>query len=88
MSKFNKKLIKILTPCKTPEKQVLMGNEAVARGAIEAGVRGVFAYPGTPSTEISEVFKNVSTFQIDPEQKKTYPELTKDPIYFEYSINE
>jgi len=88
MSKFNKKLIKILTPCKVPEKQVLMGNEAVARGAIEAGVRGVFAYPGTPSTEISEVFKNINIFQIDPEQKSKFPDLTNDPVYFEYSVNE
>lgn len=65
-----------------------MGNEAVARGAIESGVRGVFAYPGTPSTEISEIFKNVNLFQIDPEQKKEHPDLTNDPIYFEYSVNE
>ncbi len=32
----------------------LMGNEAIARGAWEAGVRVAAAYPGTPSTEILE----------------------------------
>ncbi|UCG01654.1 MAG: indolepyruvate ferredoxin oxidoreductase subunit alpha [Candidatus Heimdallarchaeota archaeon] len=31
---------------------VLLGNEAIARGIIEAGVAGVFTYPGTPSSEI------------------------------------
>jgi len=36
------------------KKQVLSGNEAVARGAYEAGVRFASAYPGTPSTEILE----------------------------------
>jgi len=35
-------------------KALLTGNEAVARGAWEAGVRVVTAYPGTPSTEITE----------------------------------
>ena len=37
------------------EKKVMMlGNEAIARGAFEAGVKVSSAYPGTPSTEISE----------------------------------
>ena len=35
-------------------KQLLLGNEAVARGLYEAGVRVVSSYPGTPSTEITE----------------------------------
>lgn len=35
-------------------KELLAGNEAVARGAYEAGVRVASAYPGTPSTEIME----------------------------------
>ncbi len=39
----------------TNEKQIVMlGNEAIARGAYEAGVKVSAAYPGTPSTEISE----------------------------------
>lgn len=36
------------------EKKIMLGNEAIARGAYEAGVRVSAAYPGTPSTEISE----------------------------------
>ena len=35
-------------------RELLLGNEAVARGAIDAGISGVYAYPGTPSTEITE----------------------------------
>ena len=35
-------------------KQLMLGNEAIARGAYEAGVKVSAAYPGTPSTEISE----------------------------------
>ena len=36
------------------EKRIMLGNEAIARGAYEAGVKVSAAYPGTPSTEISE----------------------------------
>lgn len=36
------------------EKKLMLGNEAVARGLYEAGVRVVSSYPGTPSTEITE----------------------------------
>ena len=35
-------------------KELLQGNEAVARGLYEAGIRVVSSYPGTPSTEITE----------------------------------
>ncbi len=35
-------------------KEIMLGNEAVARGAYEAGVKFVSSYPGTPSTEITE----------------------------------
>ncbi len=35
-------------------KELLLGNEAVARGLYEVGVRVVSSYPGTPSTEITE----------------------------------
>ena len=35
-------------------KQLLLGAEAVAQGALDAGISGVYAYPGTPSTEITE----------------------------------
>ena len=33
---------------------LLLGDEAVALGALHAGLSGVYAYPGTPSTEITE----------------------------------
>ena len=36
-------------------KVIMLGNEAIARGAYEAGVTVSSAYPGTPSTEISEI---------------------------------
>lgn len=36
------------------EKRLLLGDEAVALGALHAGLSGVYAYPGTPSTEITE----------------------------------
>ena len=36
------------------QKNLLLGDEALALGALHAGLSGVFAYPGTPSTEIGE----------------------------------
>ena len=36
------------------EKRIMLGNDAIARGAYEAGVKVSSSYPGTPSTEISE----------------------------------
>ncbi|MGZ7136353.1 MAG: indolepyruvate ferredoxin oxidoreductase subunit alpha, partial [Methanobacterium sp.] len=55
------------------EKLFLLGNEAIARGAIEAGVQVVAAYPGTPSSEITE----------------TLAKYAKDlDIYVEWSTNE
>jgi indolepyruvate ferredoxin oxidoreductase alpha subunit len=55
------------------EKMLLLGNEAIARGAIEAGVAFASTYPGTPSSEISTNF-----FQMSHESD----------LYFEYSTNE
>ena len=40
------------------EKRLLLGDEAIALGAIHAGLSGVYAYPGTPSTEITEFIQN------------------------------
>jgi len=40
------------------EKLMLLGDEAIGMGAMDAGVSGVYAYPGTPSTEILEFFIN------------------------------
>lgn len=36
------------------EKRLILGDQAVALGALHAGISGVYAYPGTPSTEITE----------------------------------
>lgn len=36
------------------QKLVLLGAEAIAQGAMDSGISGVYAYPGTPSTEITE----------------------------------
>jgi indolepyruvate ferredoxin oxidoreductase alpha subunit len=55
------------------QKMLLLGNEAIARGAIEAGVAFATTYPGTPSSEISLNF-----FQMSQESD----------LYFEYSTNE
>jgi indolepyruvate ferredoxin oxidoreductase alpha subunit len=55
------------------ERVLLLGNEAIARGAVEAGVAFTSTYPGTPSSELSLNF-----FQMSRESD----------LYFEYSINE
>lgn len=36
------------------QKLMLLGDEAIAQGAMDAGLTGIYAYPGTPSTEITE----------------------------------
>lgn len=36
------------------QKSLFLGDEALAQGALDAGISGVYAYPGTPSTEITE----------------------------------
>ncbi|MCD5396135.1 MAG: indolepyruvate ferredoxin oxidoreductase subunit alpha [Candidatus Pacebacteria bacterium] len=56
----------------------LLGNEAIARGALEAGVDFVTQYPGTPSSEVGDTF-----FRLKEEIKKINP-----LFYFEYSTNE
>ena len=35
-------------------KNLLLGDEAIVQAALDAGLSGVYAYPGTPSTEITE----------------------------------
>ena len=40
------------------QKMLLLGAEAIAQGAIDGGMSGVYAYPGTPSTEITEYVQN------------------------------
>jgi indolepyruvate ferredoxin oxidoreductase, alpha subunit len=58
----------------SPGKELLLlGNEAIARGALEAGMAFATCYPGTPSSEIPEQFFHLSR---------------ETPLYFEYSTNE
>jgi indolepyruvate ferredoxin oxidoreductase alpha subunit len=40
------------------QKLLLLGDEAIAQAAIDAGISGIYAYPGTPSTEITEYVQN------------------------------
>jgi len=43
------------------KKLLLLGDEAVAQGAIDGGISGIYAYPGTPSTEIMEYVQRSKT---------------------------
>lgn len=52
--------------------EMLMGNEAIARGALDAGVNLIAGYPGTPSTEILE----------------SAARLNDGSVYVEWSVNE
>jgi len=58
---------------KPGSSMLMLGNEAIARGALEAGVALASTYPGTPSSEIA-----LNLFQISQETD----------LYFEYSTNE
>ncbi|MBM3257665.1 MAG: indolepyruvate ferredoxin oxidoreductase subunit alpha, partial [Candidatus Nealsonbacteria bacterium] len=55
------------------EKIILLGNEAIVRGALEAGVNFVSTYPGTPSSEIGNTFYRIAK---------------EAGVYFEFSTNE
>jgi len=43
------------------KKLLLLGDEAIAQGAIDGGISGIYAYPGTPSTEIMEYVQRSKT---------------------------
>ena len=58
-------------------KRLLLGDEAIAQGAIDAGLSGVYAYPGTPSTEITEYIQHA--------QLST---LNSQPIFCQWTTNE
>ena len=66
------KVKEILTE-KEGEKLFLLGNEAAVRGALEGGVSVVSTYPGTPSSEIGNVFYKIAR---------------EAGVYFEFSSNE
>jgi indolepyruvate ferredoxin oxidoreductase alpha subunit len=57
----------------TGERRLFMGNEAIARGALEAGISVAAGYPGTPSSEIIENLAKVSA---------------ERQLYVEWSVNE
>lgn len=46
-------------------KKILLGNQAIARGAYEAGVKVSTAYPGTPSTEITEAIADYKEIYVE-----------------------
>jgi len=64
-----------------PGKQILLlGNEAITRGALEAGIDVATTYPGTPSSEIADTFSLIA---------RSFTKQNKQPsFYFEYSTNE
>jgi indolepyruvate ferredoxin oxidoreductase alpha subunit len=45
------------------DEQILLGDEAVARGAIDAGISAAYAYPGTPSTEVFQTIHDQAKAQ-------------------------
>lgn len=47
------------------EKKIMLGNEAFARGAYEAGVKVVSSYPGTPSTEVTETLSRHDEIHVE-----------------------
>ena len=54
-------------------KQLLLGDEAIAQGAIDAGLSGVYAYPGTPSTEVTEYIQLKANGQVRPVIANSHP---------------
>ncbi len=62
---------------------VLSGDEAIAQGAIDAGVSGAFAYPGTPSTEIMEYIQdNLDRY------RALLPEAEREAVAAQWCSNE
>jgi indolepyruvate ferredoxin oxidoreductase alpha subunit len=62
-----------LLTARAGERLCILGNEAIARGALEAGVRFVSGYPGTPASEIGDTFSVIHR---------------EAGIHFEWSVNE
>ena len=62
------------------ERHLLLGNEAIVRGALEAGVHLVTCYPGTPSSEVPDTFARL--------QAKLVANGEKPGFAVEYSTNE
>lgn len=62
------------------KKTLLLGNEAIVRGSLEAGIDVATTYPGTPSSEIADTFSHIAKYFTKKGEKP--------PFYFEYSTNE
>ena len=60
-------------------KKLLLGDEAIAQGAIDAGLSGVYAYPGTPSTEITEYIQHAQLSTLNSQLS---------PIFCQWATNE
>src|SRR3989344_2562485 len=58
---------------KPGKRVILLGNDAIVRGALEAGVQFVSTYPGTPASEIGNAFHRVAR---------------RAGVHFEFSTNE
>ena len=66
-------------------KHILLGDEAIAQAAIDAGLSGVYAYPGTPSTEITEYIQLVEGRR----SKVESPDANgSEPIFCRWATNE
>ena len=61
------------------EKQLVLGAEAIAMAALDEGISGVYAYPGTPSTEITEYIQK-STFAKEKKIHSTWSTNEKPPM--------
>ncbi len=58
---------------KPGKKIILLGNDAIVRGALESGVQFVTTYPGTPASEVGNTFFRIAK---------------QAGVYFEFSVNE
>jgi len=76
---------------KAKNKKILLGNEAIVRGALESGVQFVSTYPGTPASEIgnsfSQLAKNYGVY-FERSEKQGSSEQSYESPYFEFSTNE
>ena len=67
---------------------LLLGDEAIAQGAIDAGLSGVYAYPGTPSTEITEyIQRNAVARERGLHSQWCTNEKRNDVFYVEFKSN-
>jgi indolepyruvate ferredoxin oxidoreductase alpha subunit len=65
--------LRVLLQDSPKKRMLLLGNEAIARGILEAGISVVTTYPGTPASEIGDSISEIAT---------------EAELYMEYSVNE